>query len=300
MATIGDIVTINAETRRMARRPKWVWPYAGHSEDSPDPAPEFVEIKRRDRLRMIAPALIGSLITGQILPAPQPRNDIVPTKPRILTKRDANRLRKQRQRDRERDARRIAAEAEAEFLEARGERLAPAAMRHSVSTAGGAMIIGARVQIVDGRPERAFALHTVNNPSELLALKPREEQAARQLQNDWNDVGSGINVGAVDYLRGNGGGGIRYPDEDKAMLDQIKARGRLDGAMTHLGAFAPSIARVLLDCVPLTIWGPEVGKTSEEARAWILAGLNRLIGFYWPPTPHGQSGPVLLTFGPSR
>jgi hypothetical protein len=42
-------------------------PYAGETEAHPDPPPEIIEQKRLDRLRAVAPALIGHLVTGQPL-----------------------------------------------------------------------------------------------------------------------------------------------------------------------------------------------------------------------------------------
>ena len=63
--------------------------------------------------------------------------------------------------------------------------------------------------------------------------------------------------------------------------------------MTHLGAIAPSVARIVLDCVPACVWGEEVSKTSAQAVAWLAAA------FYDPEIVRVRPG-KLLTFGPSR
>lgn len=221
--------------------------------------------------------------------------------------RERSRTKKQRQRERQREKARLLAIAEAERMEleaARRERLdeqlAPAVLRRPIIAADGRMIVGPRVCIVDGRAERALSLHTMNDPTQNLAMKPRERRAAMQLQADWHDVGAGLGVGAVDYLRSGGGGGGATPPGHTAMLDQIEIKRRLDTAIRHLGSFAPAVARVVLDCIPISVWSVEAGLTVENARTWILAGLSRLATGYWPPKPEGTTGPVLLTFGPAR
>lgn len=254
-------------------------------------------------------------------------------------KRDKDRLRKERQRGRQQAAAAAAAMAEAARLEedARrqerlAEQLAPAVLREPVMTGAqsargrfvhagvaeegaplvfvetqrevpGHMLLGARVRIVDGRPVRAFGLTAEDDPVVKLArdsraITQRHAEAARQLQLDWNDVGGGLGLGAVDYLRTGGGGGGGGLNE--AMLAQAETRARLDGAIAHLGAYAPCVARIVLDCVPVYVWAGETGKTTLTAIAWLAAALGRLVTFYWPPDPTTDRALRILTFGPSR
>lgn len=240
---------------------------------------------------------------------------------RRQARREKERLRKQRQRERRAKAAQAAALAEAERLEAeakdrdrRDEKLAPAVLRAPIMAPAlnptswrpdgrpETMLVGSRVQIVDGRPVRAFGLTAEDDPVVNLAGKnnsitARHTDAARQLQLDWEDVGSGLGLGAVDYLRTGGGGGSGAINQ--AMLDQAMVRARLDGAMAHVGAFAPVLARVVLDCVPVYVWAAETGKDMTQAIAWLVCALDRLVGFY---NPERQLARVLgiRTVAPSR
>jgi hypothetical protein len=217
--------------------------------------------------------------------------------PLAVTPREKARDRKARQRERDRERRRIVAMAEAERLEAIAEDLAPAVMRHPVMM-GGRMLIGARVQIVAGRPVRAMADPIEDRGPKSLILTETQRTAARQLQLDWHDVGTGINVAAVDYLRSGGGSGGGMGGH-AALLAQCKARARLDGAMAHCGAFAPAVARVVLDCIPVSVWADEAGMTAMDGAAWISAALSRLAQFY-AVTRDRKVKVGILAFGPAR
>lgn len=235
-------------------------------------------------------------------------------------RRELGRARKERHTARKREKARLAAMAEAARLESeeketerRNERLAPAVLRAPVMAKARkatewhdgrpeVMLVGPRVQIVDGRPVRAFSVSDGDDPivklaRENKAFTERHTAAARQLQLDWEDVGGGLGLGAVDYLRTGGGGGGGAINE--AMLAQAKTRARLDAAMAYLGAFAPSVARVVLDCIPARIWAEETGKTHPEAAVWLALALERLAGFYWPQDTQTRR-PRILTIGPSR
>ena len=208
-------------------------------------------------------------------------------------RRDRTRHRVQLYRQRRAAEKEIARIAEAERQrikadedERRAEELAPGVLRKPI-IANGYMLVGPRIRVINGRAERgpdfAFAPH-------------RCRKAARQLQLDWQDVGSGLTSGAADYLRsGRGDGdGVHI-----AMRAQIDARARLDGAMAWLGAFAPMIARVVLDCVPIPVWAVETDLMPEGAVAHVVAGLNRLADFYRPAIkPHEIR--VIPVLGPSR
>jgi hypothetical protein len=84
------------------------------------------------------------------------------------------------------------------------------------------------------------------------------------------------------------------------MVSQIEARGRLEGAMAFLGAFAPGVCRVVLDGVPISAWVLEADPPSTVAAgvAWIALALDRLVLFYDPPSPSKR--PVIRTIGPPR
>jgi hypothetical protein len=223
--------------------------------------------------------------------------------PRTANAREFARLRKQRQRDRQREMRRLAAEAEASRQETIAEHLAPSVLRHPILDRDGGMLVGPRVYIVDGMPVRALALGVEGDPVRKLArersITQRHKEAARQLQCDWADVGSGINASAVDYLRSGGGGGDGMGGH-AAILGQVQARARLEGAMAHLGAFAPSVVRVVLDCVPVYVWAESVGKARDDGVAWIAAALTRLALFYWPAGEVAVEQRRAFVFAPAR
>lgn len=221
-----------------------------------------------------------------------------PAATRHQSKREKSRDKKRRQRDRRRERARVSAIAEAETLEremARREILdeaqAPAIMRKPIIAADGTAILGARVEVIDGKPSRI-------DPVARLKLTERQRRAARQLLADWREVGGGLNVRAVDYLRsGNGGDG---QGAHEAMRRQIDTRARLDGAMARLGAYTVLVARVVLDCIPLDVWARQKGKTPENAMGWLEAALDRVAAFYWPATPDSTHHDRILTIGPPK
>lgn len=305
-------MTIQA-TRAPKRQPVPPRPYAGETLAAPDPAPEDIAWKRYDRMRMLAPALLASLVTGIDIPAPEvPPLDLPPI-PANASRKERHRLREQRRRLINQDKARRAAVVEAARIEIElsrqdrlDERFAPAVLRHSIM-ANGRMIVGPRIEIVGDRPVRVSAVGVDSDPLAKMArdskqITDRHIRAATILRADWNEVGSGLNVGAVDYLRSGGGSGTDQPilGRDGPMLAQIEARCRLDGAMTFLGAFAPAVARVVLDCIPLSVWAAEVAKQPGEAVTWIGCALDRLALFYSPPRPENNHAVGILTIGPPR
>lgn len=224
---------------------------------------------------------------------------------RTATQREAARLRKQRQRDRDREKNRAAAEAMAAKQEAIAENLAPSIMRHMIQSYDERVLLGARVVVVDGRPVRAL-LHFDNPIENVFRKSPlftkRHREAAQRLQRDWAEVGAGVGAGAVDLMKSGGNGSNDGGDfARKSMLGQIEARMRLEGALTFVGAFAPGLARLLFDCVPVKNWAEEDGREIGEALAWLALGLTRLTLFYWPPKPEAKAGEVTIrTIGPER
>jgi hypothetical protein len=216
---------------------------------------------------------------------------------------DRRRLARQRQRQRQREARVAAAIAAAERQEIADEKIAPAVVRHPVVDGSGRVLTGARVVVIDGRPQPAqFGIGVDPDPLVALARKSRQIlpahiAAAQQLRADWRLVGSGLGFGASDYLR-SGGRGDGY-GRHRAMMAQIEARARLDGALAYIGAFAPMVSTVVLDCVPLSAWARAAGKSPADAIAWIVAALTRLSAYY-APDARAHRQPRILTFAPPR
>ncbi len=175
------------------------------------------------------------------------------------------------------------------------------------------MLLGPRVEVVNGRAVRVLSPGSDSDPIAKLArdskaVTPRHLQAFRRLQQDWADVGAGPNAAAVDYLRSGGGGdGL---GGHLAMLGQIDARKSLEGAKAFLGAFWPMVCRVVLDCLPLSVWLSEENErraargdgpmASANVVAWVGAAGSRLSAFYWPPKQDERAGPKILTIGPAR
>lgn len=205
---------------------------------------------------------------------------------------------KQRERERAREKTRLLIVAEMERIERDAARkeiidetFVSRVLRHPVLTPGGYMLVGARIEVAAGRPARI-------DPVLALKLTERQRRAARQIQTDWREVGAGLNVGAVDYLRSGGGGD--GSGGHGAMRRQIDTRARLDAAMAFLGAFAPLVAKVVLDCIPPKVWAYQEGRPVEDAGRWVAAALDRLALFYWPPREDGVSRECILTIGPPR
>ncbi len=208
--------------------------------------------------------------------------------------------RKRLQRERQRERARIAAIEEAWRQEISAEFLAPAIRRNPITTEAAVMLVGSRIAVINGK-----ACHT--DPiarSKSSHFKDRHRRAARRLQQDWHDVGAGIGVGGMDYLRAGGGAGM---GGHVSILAQIQVRADLDGALTFAGAFAPSLARVVLDCIPIAIWVLEPDqmraepRTEDEGAAWIAAGLDRIAEFYWPEGEKSSGSSVVIRrFGPPR
>lgn len=211
---------------------------------------------------------------------------------------------RKRERDTERRAVRVEAEArriedEARRAAAIAEILAPAVMRTPLYSPTGAMLLGARVTIRDGKPVRSLPDQIAHDPlATHIRLTDRQARAAHMLRLDWADVGTGIGVGAVDYLRSGGPGDGQ--GSNRAIVEQIATRARLDGAFAAAGAFSPILARVVLDCIPVSIWARETGHTPEDAMTWLRGGLNRLVSYYHPETPERPSERVFPSFGPAR
>lgn len=221
--------------------------------------------------------------------------------------RELARLRQLRKRARDSERRSIRVEVEARRIEADatraeliGETLAPAIMREPVIAPDGHMILGARVAIVNGRPVRSLPDQIARDP--LFAhvrLTPRQAKAARIFRLDWEEVGAGIGVGAVDYLRSSGSGGNGH-GAHQALVIQLSTRARLDAAFATAGAFSHILARIVLDCIPVSVWARETGQPIEDAMAWLRGGLDRLANLYTPPVPERKTAQKYPTFGPPR
>ena len=208
------------------------------------------------------------------------------------------REKKARQRQHRRERQILSAQQEAQRQEEIAEQAAPRVMRTPIVTQDGHMLIGARIEVVHGHAFRADPIAA----SKSKHFTAEHKRAARRLQQDWHDVGAGIGVGALDYLRTRGAG--TGAGLDVTVLAQIDTRRRLESAMAFLGAFAPSIARVVLDCVPVAVWvlepdpTRETQRTVDEGLAWLAAGLGRLALHYWPPAPAADV--VMRVLAPER
>jgi hypothetical protein len=214
--------------------------------------------------------------------------------------RNAKRLQKARERERAVQRAEQYAQALADQIETMAEHLAPKVQREPIFTAEGQMIVGSRIAIVNGRAVRSDSIATVLNH---CRASETQKRAAKQILNDWSDVGAGVGVGAVDYLR-SGGGGDGTGGHD-AILAQVDARQRLEGALTFLGAFTGIVGRVVFDGIPLSVYAAEMPtddapKTAVDARALLLMAMSRLAMFYWPPDDKPVGGELILAFGPAR
>lgn len=159
------------------------------------------------------------------------------------------------------------------------------------------MIVGPRIVIEGQRAVR-------NDPLANVRLPAQSKRAGRRLLMDWNDVGCGVGVGAVDYLRSGGGSGDGLGGHT-AMLAQIDARRSLEGAMTFLGALTPVVSRVVLDGIPTWVYAQEIATEDRPADTELVLGmlriaLARLALFYWPEPPAAHGEVPILTFGPGR
>lgn len=219
--------------------------------------------------------------------------------PRSAAQREAHRVREIHRRERKRAEYRDAAQKAAELAEAEDDILCPAVLRCAVLASDGALIRGARINIVAPRNASKRARHA----DPIAACRDplftaRAKAAARQFQLDWHDVGCGVGTGSANYMRSGSGTGDTGHD---ALMAQVMTRTRLEAAVTHLGALAPHVARVVVDCVPIAAWADEVAHTVPEAIGILSTALTRLATFYWPPKPAApEHVPEILAFGPPR
>lgn len=215
---------------------------------------------------------------------------------RTPARREKDRLRKQRKAEERAAGARLHAiaaaariEREEAALELEEEAVVSRALRKAVVTQAGVMLLGPRLQVINGSPARV-------DPLAALSLTERRRRAGRQLQTDWREVGEGCGVGAVDYMRAGGGGDGE--GGHAAMRRQIDSHKRLRGALTAAGAMAPLLRRVVLDGIPLAMATAEDGRIAD-GKGWLEAGLDRLAEFYWP-VRDGVVRERALTFGPAR
>lgn len=220
---------------------------------------------------------------------------------RTAEKREESRTRKQRQRDRERERNRQKAADLAIHQEAQSEDLAPRVLREAIMATGGyGMILGPRVVVVNGRAVHAYPGYP-RNPVEGVRYKDvtkRHQEAAQRFQQDWADVGAGCGATAVDYARARSRGGSPA-GENRSMLAQIDIRDRLDLAFVALGNYGAAVCRVVIDCIPISVWAEERKIDIGVAVQFIVMGLDLLVAHYFPETISPGSG-KLMGFGPAR
>lgn len=181
----------------------------------------------------------------------------------------------------------IEAERKAEFL-------APSIRRQIIVEKGAPdrVIVGPRVRIENGYPAKG---------AEFSFCPQRSRRAARQLYQDWEEVGEGPRGGTANYL-GVSGSGSDAPIAGKnaAMIAQIETRRRLEAALIHAGGFVTCLHRVVIQCVPVADWAQEAGKTVTDAIQHVRDALARLADFYHPPKEMAPTGLSFPTFAPPR
>lgn len=221
-----------------------------------------------------------------------------------VTKREAIRQAKRQQkaieRQRARERAEMSAQAWADEQEKAAEKLAPKVLRDPIVMPSGQMLVGPRVTVVEGRAVRSDSISTVLSHCGASQVQKR---AAKRILADWLDVGAGVGVGAVDYLRSGGGGDGE--GAGAAIIRQADARICLECALTFLGAFVGVVARIVFDNIPMSIYAAEIStvgdqKTVVDVRGLLLAAMSRLVMFYWPPETRPVSTEVVLAFGPAR
>lgn len=169
----------------------------------------------------------------------------------------------------------------AQSLEQMDEALAPSIMRTAIIASSGEVLRGPLVQIVNGVPRRATGLSgdAIGKAAGNRAVTLDMLAAARLFQADHSEAGGGINASAVDYSAATGGGG-GGDGRHRGVLMQIAARGRLEGALTYMGALAPVVVRVVIDSVSPTAIADAAGIERETVQGMLIAGLVRLAQFY--------------------
>jgi hypothetical protein len=206
-----------------------------------------------------------------------------------FNKREAARLRKRKQRELAREAARLAAEQLAARREIVDESLAPKVRREPVTRADGSVLVGPRVVVQNGKPMRADPISNLARNSPLFG--ERHKFAARRLQQDAADVGSGINAAAID-LQGAGGGRGDGTGAHASVFEQIRTMRRLQGGLGAMGNLASGVVRVTVDCIPVSAWATEAGLEHKDAIIQVAAGLSRLAAFYDPTPDHPVHGNI--------
>jgi hypothetical protein len=211
-------------------------------------------------------------------------DSISTTKP---TSRVAARDRKRKQRERDRARAAVSAELLAAQQEQMAEELAPAVLRNPIVRPDGSVLRGAKISIVDGRPERALPLIDRDVVGDLHSRSPqmtdRLKRAARLLQADVSEVGGGVNVNPANWAReGVSGGSSDGSGAHAGLLRQVACQDRLRGAAEALGAHGDGVSRVVIDGLSVAAWSAESGLEPAVALAWVLQGLSKLANYYWP------------------
>jgi hypothetical protein len=248
-------------TKKTTRKPPR--PYAGESMAEPDPAPEIVEIKRLDRLRAIAPALIGSLITGET-PSADGKGPEPPIK-----------------------RRRVARESDV-VLDQHTDG-PPQVQRVAVIGIGGLIIRDAIVEPVEWKdPDDAAArfkktgARTIRGwkrvwTIDVLHRKPNSEVSEAHVKAATRLVD--------DHQRREGvvsGGRASGSDTDMGPIDVRVAAGiRYEAAMEFVGVSGASILfRVVILNWTLAKLAERIGSTSDRTLGRLMAVLDRLVEHY--------------------
>lgn len=275
----------------------------------PDPTTTTDGQKRRDKLRNMAPALIGSLITG--VPIPVTARPEAPKSKRAVT------------RQRSAEMRRAAREAAEGRQEARDEAIAPAITRNAVLDASGAVlrdpngmvmpdgsVLHAALRADDGSVLRAPSAGMLRAPrverdgvafirvSPLAwmaanvkraeedgtdALFTREHvKCATRLSQAWEAVGEGVGLGASDWgsLRGSRGTAPVTPAGHSALVAQVAQRIEIEAARTWMGSAWPCLFDIALGGMSPAAWAAKMTMNRQVGAGYLRAALDRLVEYY--------------------
>lgn len=123
-------------------------------------------------------------------------------------------------------------------------------------------------------------------------------KAAVRLQTDFDEVGTGIGLGASDYLNKSAGrtapGSGVSAAKHAAIAEQLDTRARLEAALTYVGGMVDILVPVVLQGVDVSAWAEARGFSADQSVGYLAAAMNRLCEFY------AGGEPVVGVFGPSK
>lgn len=116
-------------------------------------------------------------------------------------------------------------------------------------------------------------------------------KAAAKLAADFDEVGTGIGLGASDYLNKSAGrtapGSGVSAAKHAAIMEQLSTRARLEAALTYVGGQVDIIVPVVLQGVDVSAWAEARGFSADQSVGYLAAALDRLAEFYAGGKPVG-------------